>query len=541
MKKLILITLLSAIVIFGFSHFENERRGFNTVYLDVNNLKSQFFTTGIFNQGVEWPKGTGKSVCFTSGLTIASKINGQYAMSSASYTGEYVPGCIINGVFTTNSNFRIYKVTKGDNSSTNPDWANWGLMVPYGAPWTDKNNNGTYEPAIDTPGVRGASQTIFVCMTDADVSQHRPGEGFGGGITTPLMVSELHLTAWAYTKNSIKDVQFLKWDIINKSPNTWDSMLVTLVNDPDLGEALDDYIGCDTIRDMAYCYNANPVDQIYGNAPPAFGMMLLNGLVNKNVIPNVLLGMTSSVYFTNSGSSPPPCESDPNGEPIPAYNMMKGFKKDLTWWLNPLVTQGTKKTKFCYTGSPETNTGWTETKGSIQNCGGDTTGIYIGANVPGDRRFTISSGPYTFHPNDTQRIVIAQMVARGITNRNSVGDLRALADTVRAIYNGGFNVGINPVSTVVPNQFALNQNYPNPFNPATKIKFDIPRWRGVGGWTSLKIFDITGREIETLVNEMLQPGIYEVTFDGSNLTSGVYFYQIVSSGFTETRRMLLIK
>ncbi len=182
MKKLFILTLLSAIIIFGFSFLKSERRNIDPAYLDVNNLKSQIFGSGIFNQdsngGLEWPKGSGKYVCYTSGLTIACKINGQYAMSSASYIGEYVPGCIINGVFTTNSNFRIYKVTKGDNSSTNPDWANWGLMVPYGAPWTDKNNNGTYEPAIDTPGVRGASQTIFVCMTDADFSQHNPGEEF---------------------------------------------------------------------------------------------------------------------------------------------------------------------------------------------------------------------------------------------------------------------------------------------------------------------------------------------------------------------------
>ncbi len=149
---------------------------------------------------------------------------------------------------------------------------------------------------------------------------------------------------------------------------------------------------------------------------------------------------------------------------------------------------------------------------------------------------------YTFHPNDTQRIVIAQMVARGITNRNSVGDLRALADTVRAIYNGGFNVGINPVSTDVPNQFALYQNYPNPFNPTTKIRFDIPRWRGEGGWTTtLKIFDIMGREVQTLVNETLQPGTYETSFDGSNLTSGVYFYQLTSGNYKETKKLLLLK
>ncbi|MFZ4591485.1 MAG: T9SS type A sorting domain-containing protein, partial [Ignavibacteria bacterium] len=62
-----------------------------------------------------------------------------------------------------------------------------------------------------------------------------------------------------------------------------------------------------------------------------------------------------------------------------------------------------------------------------------------------------------------------------------------------------------------------------------------------GGLVSLKIYDITGREIETLVNETLQPGSYEVTFDGSKLTSGVYFYKLVTVGYTETKKMVMIK
>ncbi len=107
------------------------------------------------------------------------------------------------------------------------------------------------------------------------------------------------------------------------------------------------------------------------------------------------------------------------------------------------------------------------------------------------------------------------------------------------------SISLEPVSEFKGNNELL-QNYPNPFNPVTKIKFDIaPLLRGVGEargvFTSLKVFDITGREIKTLVNEKLNPGTYEVTFDGSNLSSGVYFYKIRAGEYSETKRMILTK
>ena len=113
--------------------------------------------------------------------------------------------------------------------------------------------------------------------------------------------------------------------------------------------------------------------------------------------------------------------------------------------------------------------------------------------------------------------------------------------------------GINIVSNEIPSSFSLSQNYPNPFNPSTKIQFTVPRslsrydrerrqgrYNGVG-LVVLKIYDVAGREIKTLVNEVLQPGIYEVTFDGTGMNSGVYFYQLTAGNFKETKRMMLIK
>lgn len=88
-----------------------------------------------------------------------------------------------------------------------------------------------------------------------------------------------------------------------------------------------------------------------------------------------------------------------------------------------------------------------------------------------------------------------------------------------------------------PNSFYLSQNYPNPFNPATNIRFRVHDF----GFVSLKVYDILGREIATLVNEEKPAGGYEITFDGSNLVSGIYLYQLEVGNFSETKVMLLIK
>ncbi len=94
----------------------------------------------------------------------------------------------------------------------------------------------------------------------------------------------------------------------------------------------------------------------------------------------------------------------------------------------------------------------------------------------------------------------------------------------------------------VPNKFVLYQNYPNPFNPTTKIKYSIPN---VGKESTLsiqiKVYDILGKEVATLVNENQQPGNYEVTFNGNRLASGIYFYRLQAGKFTDTKKLILMK
>jgi hypothetical protein len=102
-------------------------------------------------------------------------------------------------------------------------------------------------------------------------------------------------------------------------------------------------------------------------------------------------------------------------------------------------------------------------------------------------------------------------------------------------------IGIKPISSELPQSFNLFQNYPNPFNPSTKIKFDIAEIINQNSEVRLVIFDILGREIKTLVNESLQPGTYEVEWDASNFSSGIYYYELISGDYREVRKMILIK
>ncbi len=98
-------------------------------------------------------------------------------------------------------------------------------------------------------------------------------------------------------------------------------------------------------------------------------------------------------------------------------------------------------------------------------------------------------------------------------------------------------VGVEQVTNVVPQVYSLEQNYPNPFNPSTNIKFSIPK----DGFVELKVYDILGREVAALVSDPFEAGTYNVNFDASKLSSGVYFYTLSSGDYKQTKKMLLVK
>ena len=97
-------------------------------------------------------------------------------------------------------------------------------------------------------------------------------------------------------------------------------------------------------------------------------------------------------------------------------------------------------------------------------------------------------------------------------------------------------VGVSDNNKIL-SEFRLDQNYPNPFNPSTKISFQIPEL----SFVTLKVYDFLGNEVTTLVNEQKSAGIYEVNFDGNELTSGIYFYRLTSGNYSDTKKIILLK
>jgi len=338
-------------------------------------------------------------------------------------------------------------------------------------------------------------------------------------------------TNWCYTNTDLADVQFIEFRIINRSSTPWVNTYLAFWTDDDLGISTDDKIGCDTIRNLAFTYNATNNDGIYGTAPPAVGTKLLRSPViytgnnndtvkyynppgSQNLITKAgykFIGMNVFNYYNNV--SPQPSDPLNNTE---TYRVLEGKWRLGDSWVAP----NGDTTRKCFTGDPVTGTGW----------------LNPGEN---DRRFLQSFGPFNMNPNDTQSIIVAQVISRGSSNLNSITQLRALADHVQDEYDENFQsaLAVQNISTEIPDGYRLYQNYPNPFNPVTKINYELR----VTSYAKLVVYDIMGREITTLVNEKQSPGTYQVEFDGSGLSSGVYFYRLNAGEFRETKRMMLVK
>jgi hypothetical protein len=110
-------------------------------------------------------------------------------------------------------------------------------------------------------------------------------------------------------------------------------------------------------------------------------------------------------------------------------------------------------------------------------------------------------------------------------------------DDLRAVKKVNAHTGIHDENNIIPEQYLLSQNYPNPFNPSTRISWQSP----VGSHQRLKVYDVLGNEVATLVDEFRPAGIYNVQFTMNNLSSGIYFYRLEAGSFVETKKMILLR
>jgi type IX secretion system substrate protein len=506
--------------------------------LDANNISTWFRNNGSFNYdpfnnqypGFEWPKGSGLFARFASGMWLGARIGNDTLVAVVTYAFEYLPGYTDNNGVPQGQNdplYRMYRLTLGVNDADRMNWPNSLLgNSNQGAPVYFDTQTNSWKP-LDF-----GHQTLFYRYTDSYPASHT----VEGGSTAPLKADIMKLDFSVDVPGGLADAAFSQFTVINRSTQTWNNMYFTFWTDDDLGFANDDKVGCDSARDFGYTYNNTNNDPIYGNAPPAVGFLMLRGALfytgnnndtvyicrNKNRIARIgYKDSRMSVYNLNSGSNDPEWGSPRTFRE--SYRFMSGYKRNGTFIINPV---GNYITKYVYSGDPVTGQGWIQ---SVQN----------------DQKFMMSTGPVNMNPGDTQVIVIAQVIARGTSNLNSITRLRELSEVVKNYYNTCYTsppIGIEPLSNELPAKFQLYQNFPNPFNPVTKIKFDIPS--NVKRETSnakIIIYDVLGREVATLVNEKLKPGTYEVEWDGTNYPSGVYYYRLVAGDFSETKKMVLIK
>lgn len=167
---------------------------------------------------------------------------------------------------------------------------------------------------------------------------------------------------------------------------------------------------------------------------------------------------------------------------------------------------------------------------------GNTDFVTIKYDPQGERNWLIKyNGPGDSY--DYPHSIAVDSTYKVYVSGNSVGSSNDF-EWVTIKYNQV--IGITQISNNIPLELRLHSNFPNPFNPSTEIRFDIPQDKSEQNIV-LKVYDINGKEVSVLVNQNLSAGTYEVTFNSSGLTSGIYFYSLETGSFRESRKMILLK
>ncbi len=516
-------------------------------YIAVNEIKMWIgnngdgshdpFTDG---NGFYWPGGEDatQSAIFEDGLVFGGIVDGEIRVNGNTHRQGLQPGIILpNGLPDDRDKpeYGIWKLKRGwenlpggiERDLYEYNYNNW--PVNLGAPYVDVNGDGEYTSGVDYPDYIG-DEILFYVANDMDTSLSTFTYG-----TNPMGL-EFQTIVFGFDRvDELKNVVYKKYKIINKGSNNIIDMIFGYWSDIDLGNANDDYSGCDTLLSLSYCYNETNFDEVYGTPPPAVGHKIVQGpIVPGNPTDSAMfngewrkgfrnLSNTAFAMFLGTNEVPwrDPQQGVPQGS-VEFYNYLNGLLWDGSEFIDPHTNE---PTKFVLAGDPVAGTGWYE---------GD--GWPNGPQRGGDRRQVMAAGPFNLAPGDTQEIALGIMIAKGISNINSISKLIYTAQTAQVFYNTNLVTDVNEISPI-PFRFELFQNYPNPFNSTTIIKYSISVKTNV----ELKVFDILGREINTLVNEEKEAGSYKLKFNGSNLSSGIYFYRLKAGDFLQTKKLLYLK
>ena len=454
-------------------------------FLDITgNDGDGSYNPRIGSSGGEFPKGGNVYAIFEDGLVWGGKQNGLLKVGGSTYRHGLQAGRImVQGIGgagaiaddPSQAKYHVYRVRPDINPGTQfaqvqdkliaetatlpplftptaqqlydqyvSDWNSW--PAADGAPFVDKNGNGVYDPSVDVPGIIGADQTLWYVANDLDASRTISLHG-----SQPLGI-EFQRTVWGYNSvGPLGNVMISSYRLINKSGASIDSMYVTQWSDPDIGDAGDDFVGCDTTLSLGYAYNGQDYDTQYGLQPPAVGYVFLKGpavpgaptdtgfvdlFTARRGIKN--LRMSSFNFFINSNPTYfDPVLGDYSGT-IQWYNLMKGMVGSTgAPYINPVTG---RPTKYVLSGDPVTGTGWID--GSIAG--------------PADRRMALTSGPFSMAAGDTQVVATALVGAGGGTRFQNISSLRGLILGVRSLLSGGIEIAVTqpkalyPLGAIVP-------------------------------------------------------------------------------------------
>lgn len=542
-----------------------------TIHLfDVNRFKIPIVNDGVVadvtvngQSGGLYDEG---SILFSGGFFLSGYRNNQlWSSSNASSSRmiDYLPG-VFDTVSTQLQN-EMFIVDVND-PPFGTAWQNWVNAVNLGADFydgnrdgiynpIDLNGNGQWDPNEDRPGLIG-NRTAFCVFSDKVPFFFRRFQD-----SSPIGI-EVRQTTYAFmnTEYSLNNVVFVKYDILNKSGSDLDSIIFSAWSDPDIGfNYYEDLVGTDTLKQAVFNYKTVN-DPTYGSNPPAFFHSLLQGPV-VYIPGETFIDLNGNGIFDPGVDTPVDTAYNIRGQVL-GIDTLPGAKNQKVissnhymsshlYWGNPsnlnelrylqlggLTTKGQiinpcnvgtivgvncneVNPKFLFSGEPETNFGWLD-------------------NIQQDQRTVLSVGPFSLKNNKNNRIVLAYVAGRGSNPKNSVTIGKQNLSLIREAYWKNFPVivSVKEQITEIPKEFALHQNYPNPFNPSTKISWQSP----VGSWQTIKLYDVMGNEIETIVDGYYEAGTHSTLFIvKSSLPSGVYFYQLKAGNFTQTRKMLLLK
>jgi hypothetical protein len=470
-------------------------------------------------------------ILYDCGPWVIGKVNGQPRMGISEWGTSYSAGPAINGKAAIlarpqdSLRYRVYRISRGDNALSNPDYRDW--PVDLGAPVDNQGKPRLY-----------CNQTVWTVFNNLDTITTRGW--WRSRMPLPGLPVVIQQTAYARglpegdTTSLLGNVAFIEWSIVNAGDTPIESTYFSLWTDIDFNEAFSNAPAIDTVNQLGYCWLSQMNAYNY-TTPRAVGFVWLYG-------PSVPSAGSQAVYkgrlradYRNlpvtsfwgilDDSYPDSSSTGPAYSIKTAWNIARGLDQRG----KPIVDSFTHSTtKFPYSGDPVTGTGWL--------CP-DFSG--------GGSGFNMFSGPFTLAPGDTQWVMVALIPAIDPDRLQCVTKLRQAAASLRAMpYDSLTQTGVHDEEQRPPLAFRLEQNYPNPFNALTHIGYSIRVASGqwpVASHVRLAVFDLLGREVAVLVDGEKLPGRYQVEFDGTKMSTGVYFYRLSVGDYVETKRMLLLR